>query len=67
MVKLGSNCITCYRYLKAPEKCMYVEAQQLCFYAGKIGEVPKYGSKEITYPQLDNDVLIQSSKEENKP
>lgn len=53
MVKLGSNCITCYRYLKAPEKCMFLEVNQPCEWAGKIGEVTHYGSKEITYPQTN--------------
>ena len=66
MVKMGSNCLECYRYLKAPEKCMFLEAQQPCDYAGKIGEVSLYGSKEITYPQLDNGILIQSTEEQKE-
>jgi len=38
----------------APEKCMFLEAQQPCVYAGALGEVPQYGSKEIVLQDCEN-------------
>lgn len=34
-MKLGKNCQTCYRYMNAVEKCIYLEVGQLCDYAGE--------------------------------
>jgi len=38
-MKLGKNCLTCYRHIKARDGCMYLAVKTLCEFAGEMTEV----------------------------